>query len=462
MLEIPKRLLSKELLPGIPPSVGLLLGSLVLDPEISLSPYFWIMLLSGFVVFTTALISFLIRKWKWKRGVWQAAGTSAAGFVLVYWGTYHSFFMGAMILLLAAALVALSGLLSRKRIRRNYGRNRRIVYAALFLCALFPLTAILSHFGQPPEVIVSPSDKFVGFARGGMMRDITLTIVSEHSNSWNVRLTARSPEMLAIYFDGIEGGPLEIPYLEQGRVLTRLLRIEASPLIMNGTYIVNVDFRYEDAFKKAYVGSTSLQVIVGYQGRPCLIATATFGSEVSPAVQFLRDFRDRLVLSTRAGSAFMEVFNAWYYSFSPLAASYIAGNAPLRVLVRAVLYPLLGVLGVSAFAYSMLSEMPELAVVVSGLVASSLIGLIYLTLPALIGIRTLVRRRKIRIKGAAKVSLALLTAALALLVVGEAAESFLILAAGSSAVVLVCLFTVPMIAAIVICRDRNHCPSRHV
>ena len=34
----------------------------------------------------------------------------------------------------------------------------------------------------------------------------------------------------------------------------------------------------------------------------CLIATAAFGSELSPQVQFLRNFRDNRILSTVSGS----------------------------------------------------------------------------------------------------------------------------------------------------------------
>lgn len=149
----------------------------------------------------------------------------------------------------------------------------------------------------------------------------------------------------------------------------------------------------------------------------------------------------------------MEIFNAWYYLFSPFAARYIVENAPLRTAVRVVLYPLLGVLGVSALAYSILSVMPELALIIAGLVASSLIGVTYLTLPAFVGMRTLVKGRKMRITGVAKTALTLLSAALALLAIGEVTGSFPLLAAGGSASVLICLFAAPVIAALVIHRN---------
>jgi vacuolar-type H+-ATPase subunit I/STV1 len=146
----------------------------------------------------------------------------------------------------------------------------------------------------------------------------------------------------------------------------------------------------------------------------------------------------------------MEVFNAWYYSFSPSVASFIANNDPLRAPVRMVLYPLLGVLGISTLTYSMLSASPEFAVVVAGLIASSLIGLVYLTLPVLVGMRRLTKRRGIRISSVAKVSLTSLALALALLAAGEVAGSFLLLAVGGSVLVLTCLISAPIIAALAV------------
>lgn len=185
-----------------------------------------------------------------------------------------------------------------------------------------------------------------------------------------------------------------------------------------------------------------------YNPPKCIIATTAFGSEVSPAVQFLRDFRDRLVLSTKAGSAFMTVFNAWYYSFSPPVAEFIAYNDLLRAAVRIILYPLLGVLDISTLAYSIFSYSPEFAVSVAGLVASSMVGLVYLITPTLIVVKTIVKRRRIRIATVAKYSFILLAVALAILAIGEITESFSLLAIGSTACVLDCTIMVPTITVL--------------
>jgi len=110
----------------------------------------------------------------------------------------------------------------------------------------------------------------------------------------------------------------------------------------------------------------------------CLIATATYGSELSPEVQFLRGFRDQAVLPTFAGSSFMTAFNNFYYSFSPAVASQISLHEGLRAVMRLLLYPLIGILHVAESVFSVLSFNAELGVVMSGLVASFLIAVVYI------------------------------------------------------------------------------------
>jgi len=76
-------------------------------------------------------------------------------------------------------------------------------------------------------------------------------------------------------------------------------------------------------------------------GGGCLIATATFGSELSPQVQFLRELRDNTVLQTQSGTSFMTGFNQFYYSFSPAIADYERENPAFKEAVKITLTPLL-------------------------------------------------------------------------------------------------------------------------
>jgi len=77
------------------------------------------------------------------------------------------------------------------------------------------------------------------------------------------------------------------------------------------------------------------------EGGGCLIATATFGSEMAPQVQFLREIRDNTVMSTQSGTAFMTSFNHFYYSFSPYVADYERENPVFKEAVKVTLTPLL-------------------------------------------------------------------------------------------------------------------------
>ena len=76
-------------------------------------------------------------------------------------------------------------------------------------------------------------------------------------------------------------------------------------------------------------------------GGGCLIATASYGSELAPQVQQLREIRDDVVLQTESGSAFMIGFNQFYYSFSPTVADYERENPMFKEAVKLVITPLL-------------------------------------------------------------------------------------------------------------------------
>ncbi len=73
----------------------------------------------------------------------------------------------------------------------------------------------------------------------------------------------------------------------------------------------------------------------------CLIATATFGTELASQVQMLREIRDSSLLQTQSGSAFMSGFNVFYYSFSPTIADWERENLFFKEAVKLVITPLI-------------------------------------------------------------------------------------------------------------------------
>lgn len=79
-------------------------------------------------------------------------------------------------------------------------------------------------------------------------------------------------------------------------------------------------------------------------GGGCLIATAAFGSEISPQIQQLRELRDNHLVRTAAGSGFVDWFNTIYYSFSPHVADYQRENPIFQEMVRLSITPMISVL----------------------------------------------------------------------------------------------------------------------
>ncbi len=110
----------------------------------------------------------------------------------------------------------------------------------------------------------------------------------------------------------------------------------------------------------------------------CLIATAAFGSELNPQVQFLRGFRDDYVLKSLTGSAFINTFNTIYYSFSPQVADYEREQPWLQTTVKGALYPLFGILVASEKTFATFGG-GEVGTILAGAVASTLIGAVYIS-----------------------------------------------------------------------------------
>ena len=82
------------------------------------------------------------------------------------------------------------------------------------------------------------------------------------------------------------------------------------------------------------------------EGGGCLIATAAYGSELSPQVQMLREIRDNQLMNTEAGKSFMSGFNEMYYSFSPYIADYERENPMFKEIVKVGLTPMLSSLAI--------------------------------------------------------------------------------------------------------------------
>ena len=126
--------------------------------------------------------------------------------------------------------------------------------------------------------------------------------------------------------------------------------------LMDGEFTVLLDgkeitYHLSDSTKVSVIsvifdgkGKHTIDIItkdVEHNSGGCLIATAAFGSELSPQIQFLREIRDNTVLQTESGTNFMAGFNQFYYSFSPAIADYERENPTFKEVVKITLTPLL-------------------------------------------------------------------------------------------------------------------------
>lgn len=89
----------------------------------------------------------------------------------------------------------------------------------------------------------------------------------------------------------------------------------------------------------------------------CFIATASYGTDLHPKVQVLREFRDQVLLKSGWGRALVDS----YYKYSPDLACYIAERDGLRMITRALLAPIVfaisypwSVLALCIFAFALL------------------------------------------------------------------------------------------------------------
>lgn len=95
-------------------------------------------------------------------------------------------------------------------------------------------------------------------------------------------------------------------------------------------------------------GRTGGGTAAGSQSR-CFIATAAYGSELESPVQFLRNFRDDVVLQSRFQKLFEKILDV-YYSFSPPIAEQMRKHVLFKYVVKySIVWPFVALAKVTAF-----------------------------------------------------------------------------------------------------------------
>ena len=204
----------------------------------------------------------------------------------------------------------------------------------------------LSEYEQPITIMIVNSDgNIVKIAQLSLTsnNDFSTTLVAggplwKSGGEYTVKVNYGAQKAETTFnYAGI-GAPSEPePVVEEPVVIVE----EPEPVVEEPVVIIEPEPEPEPLCGEGTVMKDGKCVAEKSGGGGCLIATAAFGSEMAPQVQFLREIRDNTVMTTQSGTAFMTGFNQFYYSFSPYVADYERENPIFKEAVKVTLTPLL-------------------------------------------------------------------------------------------------------------------------
>ena len=217
--------------------------------------------------------------------------------------------------------------------------------------------------GQPVAVEIKDAEGNVI-----LIRTVTSDINGEFTLKFKVPLTAKAGEfdiVTNIELDGqsfSETTSVESVKAEPTPELTSEPNCGEGTILKDGMCVVDTTKSTEEKSSK---------------GGGCLIATATYGSELAPQVQQLRELRDNSLLQTESGTNFMNLFNEFYYSFSPIIADYERENPIFKEIVKVTITPMVSSLSILNYV-DMDSEESVLGYGISLIVLN---GMMYVGIP---------------------------------------------------------------------------------
>ncbi|WP_455277213.1 prenyltransferase/squalene oxidase repeat-containing protein [[Eubacterium] cellulosolvens] len=202
--------------------------------------------------------------------------------------------------------------------------------------------AIPALLGKPYPIVIMVENKTIP-----SFGDISITFDISPDNTGK------------IIFDGSEYGDNSVTSRNAGTY-----SIIANPSSNNsfsrwmGFGQVSIDDTYSASTNCTVNGNCTIRLLTS--GSPstqrpsgCIIATATYGSEMESEVLYMRHVRDNMIGSNQVGTLLVSAWNDFYYLWSPPIAHFIANHNMLKPVFRILLLPLLGTIHLSAFIYGM-------------------------------------------------------------------------------------------------------------
>jgi len=221
-----------------------------------------------------------------------------------------------------------------------------------------PLSKLVSLNTIPIEItdkeyVLPPGDISLSYTiRPVTSKEFFVTV--ENSEQKIEMITATKIEEFSVNSDGIQ-----FIIKDKAIVLTiipKMVMVNPNDVLLNGEEVDFSQFHQNathswiriDPHEKGLVRILNEENESG----GCLIATATYGSEMAPQVQLLREIRDNQLMNTDSGVSFMTGFNQLYYSFSPDIADMERENPVFKEFVKIAISPMLLSLSIMTFAES--------------------------------------------------------------------------------------------------------------
>ena len=201
----------------------------------------------------------------------------------------------------------------------------------------------------------------VGDKIGGFTPHISITVVPAKTT-----LEVYNENLIKNLKPGIDSGILSIQKQEKVTIKgNEAYVIEALNKFNNNEGQIKVKFKQviihsndkfyiwtyansENNFETTLPKFTASLESLSFSNQPgqCAIATASYGTEIAPQVQLLREIRDNSLYQTNSGTAFMVGFNEFYYSFSPTIADWERQNPLFKEFVKITITPMLSTLSI--------------------------------------------------------------------------------------------------------------------
>ncbi len=217
----------------------------------------------------------------------------------------------------------------------------------LFVLLLIPLL-VIPAYGETQTLPTEKGTLDVKLTHDAIEPNVQTKINIDFINPHTQKVQEHIDYTIAVSKDGETCfGPIPLTHTSVGSV-----KIPIEFCAGEGVY--SMDFEVEGIlFQPIPRETVSFDIVVGEayaqpvpdddvsENGGCLIATATFGSELAPQVQQLRELRDNTILETSSGIAFMTTFNQFYYSFSPTIADFEREQPIFKEVMKITLTPML-------------------------------------------------------------------------------------------------------------------------